>query len=199
MCGIDVLSLDSQSGTQVVVTAGTALSPGMGDVRIFSTSYGESIKSNAFTYLAANLTVLGTNGAGIASDDTASVVNGTRFRPVQTGLALTNTLSITNSGNDTLNIAGWTTNGADADSFRVVDMPTTIDVGAISNFTIVFDPSTPSFYTTAVEVVSSDLDSPFRLNLAGDCFELSADTGPYTGRQHHYPYQWNAGQRERHY
>lgn len=51
LCGVSVDSIDSQSATQIVVTAGQASVAGIGDVRIFSTSYGESIKSNAFTYL----------------------------------------------------------------------------------------------------------------------------------------------------
>ncbi len=56
LCGASVSSIDSQSATQIVVTA--AVGPaGLGDVRVFSTSQGETVKSNAFTYLIANQTI----------------------------------------------------------------------------------------------------------------------------------------------
>ena len=46
-------SIQSQSATQLVVLAGAGAA-GLGDVRIYSTSYGETVKSNAFTYLRAS-------------------------------------------------------------------------------------------------------------------------------------------------
>ncbi|MGD9781670.1 MAG: MBG domain-containing protein [Kiritimatiellia bacterium] len=51
LCGVSVASIDSRSATQVVVTAGAAAVAGIGDVRTFSTSFGEAVKSNAFEYL----------------------------------------------------------------------------------------------------------------------------------------------------
>lgn len=53
ICGVSA-SIISQSETQIVVTAGAAVSVGPGDVRIYSTSYGETMKADAFTYLAAD-------------------------------------------------------------------------------------------------------------------------------------------------
>ena len=50
LCGVDVQAITFQSETQLVVTAGAG-TPGVGDVRVFSTSYGETVKSNAFEYL----------------------------------------------------------------------------------------------------------------------------------------------------
>jgi alpha-tubulin suppressor-like RCC1 family protein len=51
LCGVEAF-IQSQSATQLVVIAGTAGSPGLGDVRVLSTSFGETVKTNAFTYLA---------------------------------------------------------------------------------------------------------------------------------------------------
>ena len=51
LCGVSVASIVSQSATQIVVTAGAAAAVGVGDVRVFSTSFGETVKSNAFEYL----------------------------------------------------------------------------------------------------------------------------------------------------
>jgi len=49
--GVSVASVVSQSGTQIVVVAGAASFSGLGDVRVFSTSFGETVKSNAFEYV----------------------------------------------------------------------------------------------------------------------------------------------------
>ncbi|MFH0880422.1 MAG: MBG domain-containing protein, partial [Lentisphaerota bacterium] len=54
LCGVSVASIDSQSITQIVVTAAAALASDPGDVRVFSISFGETVKSNAFTYLREN-------------------------------------------------------------------------------------------------------------------------------------------------
>jgi hypothetical protein len=53
LCGISA-AVQSQSATQIVVTAGAAASAGGGDVHVYSTSYGETMKSNAYTYLAVD-------------------------------------------------------------------------------------------------------------------------------------------------
>jgi hypothetical protein len=51
LCGVEAF-IQSQSATQIVITAGTAVTTGLGDVRIYSTHFGETMKTNAFTYLA---------------------------------------------------------------------------------------------------------------------------------------------------
>jgi len=53
LCGASVASIVRQNPTQVVVTA-AAQTPGPGDVIVYSTSFGTTIKSNAFTYLKAD-------------------------------------------------------------------------------------------------------------------------------------------------
>ncbi|MFH0879126.1 MAG: MBG domain-containing protein, partial [Lentisphaerota bacterium] len=49
ICGVAVQSIESQSATQVMAVAGVRTA-GTGDVRVFSISFGETVKSNAFTY-----------------------------------------------------------------------------------------------------------------------------------------------------
>ncbi len=59
LCGVSVTNIASQSATQVVVwadNAGHGISNGA--VRVFSTSYGETVKSNAFTYEGPTIIVL---------------------------------------------------------------------------------------------------------------------------------------------
>ena len=76
LCG-SAASIVSQSATQVVVTAGAGA--GLGDVRVYSTSFGETVKSNGFEYSAPLLQFLGTNGVALASGEEASIAAGTDF------------------------------------------------------------------------------------------------------------------------
>ena len=50
LCGIEVQSIVSQSSTQIVVVAAASASVVTGDVRVVSTGFGETVKSNAFAY-----------------------------------------------------------------------------------------------------------------------------------------------------
>ncbi len=49
--GVSVADIVSQSETQVVVVAGQAAAIGLGDVRVFSDSYGETTQNSAFEYV----------------------------------------------------------------------------------------------------------------------------------------------------
>ncbi len=49
LCGQSVLSIDSQSSTQIVVTAAST-APCVGDVCVYSESYGQTIRSNIVTF-----------------------------------------------------------------------------------------------------------------------------------------------------
>ena len=74
ICGVAATSFDSQSVTQIVATAGAGAA-GLGDVRVWSTSYGASVLSNAFTYTNSGpqdqtiTDFLPTNGSGFATTD----------------------------------------------------------------------------------------------------------------------------------
>ena len=52
VCGAPAV-IDSQSATQLLVTTGGGMIPGLGHVKIFSTSLGMTTRSNAFTALTA--------------------------------------------------------------------------------------------------------------------------------------------------
>ena len=51
LCGVAATVTGVSGSTQIVVTAGTAAGAILGDVRVFSTSFGQTVKSNAFEYL----------------------------------------------------------------------------------------------------------------------------------------------------
>ena len=66
LCGVAAAILPGQSATQVVVTAGASAVAGLGDVRVYSVSFGETVKSNVFTYIKtdATLTIQSLHGTG---------------------------------------------------------------------------------------------------------------------------------------
>ena len=167
ICGVNVSSVDSMAGsTQVIVTAGAG-TPGLGDVRVYSTSAGLSVGANTFTYLGSVMTLLGTNGAAIASGDPASAAKGTDFGSLSWGSALTNTFAITNSGNTNLTISGVTTNGTGASAFSILDFGFSIEAGTASNFNIKFAPPNAGTYTAAVEIANDSTTTSYIVYLAG--------------------------------
>ena len=80
LCGISA-SVLSQSATQIVVTAGEALLSGIGDVRVYSAGYGETVRADAFTYLAApliwNPQVQSGSDFGVRSNQFGFTISGT--------------------------------------------------------------------------------------------------------------------------
>ena len=163
ICGACVASISSQSATQVVVVAGAG-APGLGDVVVFSTSFGETVKANAFTYIGPSFALLGTNGAAVASGAAPAAAAGTHFGEVLSGATVTNVFTITNAGNATLNLS-WTTNGSAA--FSVVSGPASVGAGAAADFAVAYA-SSGAAATAAVEVVHDAAFSPFLLHLASD-------------------------------
>ncbi len=111
--------------------------------------------------------VLGTNGAGIASDEVADDTKGTAFGSIPAGSAVTNLFSITNSSGIMLTISGVSTNGPGASSFRVVGLPATVAADAKSDFNVVFNPSVGGAYTAAVQIANDSATTPYIVNLTG--------------------------------
>ncbi len=163
ICGASVASISSQSATQVVVVAGAG-APGLGDVVVFSTSFGETVKSNAFTYVGPSFALLGTNGAAVANGAAAAAAAGTHFGEVLSGATVTNVFTITNAGNATLNLS-WTTNGSAA--FSVMSGPASVGAGAAADLAVAYA-SSGAAATAAVEIVHDAAFSPFLLHLASD-------------------------------
>jgi hypothetical protein len=87
LCGAGVQSIISQSPTQIVVVAAAPATAGAGDVRVLSTSYGETVAANAFTYekIPTATTLANTpnpSGYGQAVTFTATVSPGTSIGTV---------------------------------------------------------------------------------------------------------------------
>lgn len=176
LCGVTA-AVVSQSPTQIVVTAGAG-SIGTGDVRVFSVSFGETVRSNAFTYAIAEMCVLGTNGAVIVSGESADASKGTDFGSQLVLGSCTNWLVVTNSGEAALSILGITTNGTSSDFVAARDMPASIPAGTSASFSIVYAPTAAGVHNAAIWLLNDSTNSPYRVNLAGTA--LKHDQGALT-------------------
>ncbi|MEI6644715.1 MAG: immunoglobulin domain-containing protein, partial [bacterium] len=128
--------------------------------------------------LLPDLQVLGTNGTEIESGSGVSPLNGTQFAPILPGATVTNTLSITNNGMSLLTISGAGVQGA---GFRVQGIPATVSVGAVSSFDVVFNPDAVGSFTSTLSISNNSPTAVYTVNLAGSCYQLSANSGPYVG------------------
>ena len=164
LCGVAVTGIASQSATQVVVWAAMTTTPGLGDVRVFSTSYGETVKSNAFTCLGPDI-----------------LVSGPAFGHVRIGQTLTNIFSVTNSGNTALSITAVTNNGAGAAYFNVSAFPSRVEAGTASNFPVVYTPGEIGAFNPVFYMVNDSPDPNHSFILSGASFQVSTHAGPYAG------------------
>ena len=176
--GASATSIISQSHTQVVILAASTMTLGTVDVVVYSTSFGTTTKSNAFTYTGAICKLLGTNGAVIASGNTVQYADGTKFASAVIGTAFTNSFSITNGGTEALSISGYEISDLE---FVISDMPDTVDVGTVSNFTVVYSPTNIGSDAVALIISNDSTVTTFTLNLAGSCYAASTNVGPYAG------------------
>lgn len=182
LAGTAVTSIDSQNSTQVVVTAGNGV-PGLGDVRVFSTSYGETVTSNAFTYIGqVGMIVLGTNGSALASGAGPTPESGNTYDHTRIGDSIEHVFSITNNGSVTLNISGWSTTAVHgAMAFDGVGIPPTVAPGGVETFSITFAPPAAGGYEGLLSITNNSPTSPYEVTLTGNGFDLDVDQGPYVG------------------
>ncbi len=165
LCGVTAASIVSQSSTQVVIVAGSSGPIGLGDVRVYSESSGETVRSNAFTYTRADI-----------------AISGPAFPSVFRGRSVTSIFTVTNSGNATLMITGVTNNGAGASYFDVSALNgMVIAAGAARNFPVVFTPLETGTFTPVSYTINNSLTSNYSFALSGACFDLSATAGPCAG------------------
>ena len=162
LCGV-AAAIQSQNATQVVVVAGAA-APGLGDVRVFSASQGETTKSNGFTYTAASI-----------------AVSGPAFGPMPFGAVRTNVYTVTNSGTEALLITAVTNVGAGATMFDVSAIPATVAAGTASNFPVTFTASAIGTFTPAVHVANNSLVADYVFGATGHVYQASTNAGPFAG------------------
>ncbi|MFH0909479.1 MAG: IPT/TIG domain-containing protein, partial [bacterium] len=143
-------------------------------------SWGDVVYSDSETP-ASDMMIVGTNGVSIADGVAFDTANGTAFYPTLPGSSVTNILGITNNGAASLNISSFTTNGADAASFEIAGIPASVDIGTVSNFSVVYSPVAVGTHTATVVFVTDIPSTTFALNLGGAAYQLSTNIGPSAG------------------
>ncbi|MBI3986478.1 MAG: choice-of-anchor D domain-containing protein, partial [Lentisphaerae bacterium] len=119
------------------------------------------------TSVNAQIAVLGTNGAGVASGEGATTAKGTHFGALLWGQALTNTFRITNGGQDVLTITGLVTSGPQASAFSVLAWPATVTPGGVSNFSVTFGPSSGGTFVAQIGIAHNSTGASYAVNLYG--------------------------------
>ncbi len=168
LCDVRATNIVSQSATQVVVWAGAAGTPTNGAIRVYSTSQGVTVKSNAFTYTGVTLGLWTTNWAYLTNGAAASTNWGTDFGVVSVGSAVTTTLYISEDSNiSNLTITGWQVLGSGAAAFTLTGVPSNIETYGYSNLYVRFAPAASGVYTASVVFTSDAYPNPYVMNLLG--------------------------------
>jgi hypothetical protein len=169
LCGVSVLSINSQSASQVVVTAGACPTGRYGDVRVFSASCGETVKSNAFNYYSALVGWYTTDwGTYIESDCSPTLAAGTDFGAVDAGSNVVHELYVSeDSDRLPLNIDQVELIGPGAAAFSVNGVPSFLEKYGYEKVSIRFAPQARGLYVAAVRLHSDGDPSPFVLKLCG--------------------------------
>ncbi|HAS81706.1 MAG TPA: hypothetical protein DCS43_03265, partial [Verrucomicrobia bacterium] len=178
LCGVPVASVVSYSPTQIVVVAAATTRGLLGDVQVTSATYGESVRSNAFTYLGANVDLYGKFNEQITNSAAPSRDTGTDFmhRPLYS--TNSQTFWIENSGTETLNISGVSISDP---RYQVMNMPTSLVAGVGANFSVTFTPTTIGAFPASLVITNDSAAGLFTVNLYGASAVLSTNVGPYTG------------------
>ena len=183
LCGVTA-ALDSVAGTtQIVVTADSRATPVTGDVVVDSVTYGTITGANRFSYIAPDISVLGTNGAVIADNEAASVVKGTEYELLKAGDNLTHVITITNTGSDTLTISSALV-GSGAAQFDVSGVPTSLAAGATAAVSVDFSPSIGGSFSAALNITNNSYvagNQSYVVNLSGRAYAMTTNNGPYAG------------------
>lgn len=175
-------SATSGLGVQFEVLSGSAnlagpaslIFSGYGEVTIEATQIGNANWAAAdpvtrsFLVVGPELSVLGTNAAVVASSNAVSVADGTDFGAALMGLdTVTHVFVVTNAGTDLLTFSGVETNGAQAASFTLIDLPETLAVGETNTFSIVFDPQEGGLNEASFVLQFDGTNSPYTVFVAG--------------------------------
>jgi surface protein len=168
LAGVTAAVQSVSGSTQLVVVAGASSSELLGDVRVYSTSHGETVRSNAFTYTASELGVIGTNGVAVTNAQPASLVSGTDLGTLSWSLSVTNTLVVTNAGSAELVVSGVATNGADPGAFALSPTAFTLPVGGVTNVAVVFAPTAAGNYAATFRFAYNSPAGFFDLPVAGE-------------------------------
>ena len=152
-----------QTATFTVTFAPTTSTSATGSVSITSNAPGSP--------LAINL-----SGSGTATQATMTISpSPVAFGNVAVGSTSSQTVTLTNTGNATLNITAATISGT---GFTTSLTPKSVNAGAITTFTVTFSPTTEGSTTGSIQIASNTPGPPVTLSLSGTGLQSQAAASP---------------------
>ncbi|WP_420577485.1 choice-of-anchor D domain-containing protein [Ekhidna sp.] len=132
---LQISSSDEDEGTYAFIITGTAQTPAEINVQ------GESVDI-------------------VSGDETPSLDDGTDFGTATVGSTVTNTFTIQNTGEATLNISSVTISGTGSSDFSIsnITTPASINGAGSTTFDVTYDPSSSGTSSATVEILNNDAD-----------------------------------------
>ncbi|NCD34149.1 MAG: choice-of-anchor D domain-containing protein, partial [Spartobacteria bacterium] len=124
--------------------------------------------------------VLGTNTNPVLSQSLPSINGGTDFGAMTNGAVADHTLTVTNTGENTLTLSAAALSGDEASAFTVSGLSGDIAEGGTTNFTVQFTATTSKLYQATL-IMTNNAAQPYELALSGRGFRVSPNNGPAAG------------------
>jgi Cep192 domain 4/Abnormal spindle-like microcephaly-assoc'd, ASPM-SPD-2-Hydin/HYDIN/CFA65/VesB-like, Ig-like domain len=147
-------TIDAGANAQFTVKfAPTASGSSAGSIQIISNAVGSPA-------------TISLSGTGVATQSTMTVnPSPLAFNNINVGSNLTQTVTLTNTGNAALNISAATISGSGYT--MSLTAPKTIDAGANAQFTVKFAPTTSGSSAGSIQITSNAVGSPATISLSG--------------------------------
>ncbi|NCD35301.1 MAG: choice-of-anchor D domain-containing protein, partial [Spartobacteria bacterium] len=124
--------------------------------------------------------VLGTNGSPVLSESLTSLTAGTDFGAMTNGTTAVHTLTVTNTGENTLTLSAAALSGDGASAFTVSALAGDIEEGGTTNFTVQFTAAASQCYQATLLITNNAAQS-YELALSGRGFTVTPNDGPAVG------------------
>jgi len=139
------------------------------------------IQNDAVPTAPGQLRILGVHGGYIFNGDMPGLGRGTDYSHRPVGSSTTHVFTVTNVGFATLSFTAWTTNGAQAADFTILQAPTSLAPGARADLAVAFAPSAVGIRSGTVCIANSSTDTPYLVCLRGLGYVISTNRGPRVG------------------
>jgi hypothetical protein len=176
------ISAASASGTGFSMSTLSPQTLTPGGTATFTATFGPTTAGNATGNVSITSNapgsplVIGLRGIGTANQAQLSInPTSIAFNSVNVGSNASHTVTLTNTGNVTLNIATATISGA---GYTMTLVPTSINAGANIMFSVTFTPTSGGSSPGTISIASNDPNSPATIGLTGTGLQAQISATP---------------------
>jgi hypothetical protein len=169
----------SGTGFSMSTLSPQTLTPGQ--TASFTATFGPTVAGNAsgsvsITNSTGSPLIIGLSGSG-ATTQAQLAINPSplNFNSVNVGSNAMQTVTLTNTGNATLNITAATITGS---GYTMSLQPTSINAGANTAFTVTFTPTTGGSTSGSISITSNAPNSPASIGLSGTGLQAQISATP---------------------